>query len=221
MFINTIHCSINRCNLRLKEVIYQYCPKVSKTYPGSLLWDEQWHTENVLWSDESRFQIVFGNNSHHSLGQREKGPSNIYQGQVQKLASGVPVAMAWINYVSVRAPLMQQNSFYLSRCLFLVLIWPCPKFFVGCRSYQIWFSESVYIFNNHRIHWGFSQYSPRCRDFIGTSFLVLSPISIMFQLFLELGSYKTSIKSLIILYVIFKCSVRIIVRIIWCYNNKM
>ena len=80
--LNTIHCCINKCNLKLyfakrKAFIHfeQKCHQVLWA-PNHLSWTErQW--KRVLWSDESTFQLVFGKNRHRFMCQIWKRPSRL------------------------------------------------------------------------------------------------------------------------------------------------
>uniref|UniRef100_A0AAR2L1I4 Transposase Tc1-like domain-containing protein n=1 Tax=Pygocentrus nattereri TaxID=42514 RepID=A0AAR2L1I4_PYGNA len=91
--VNTVHRSIYKCKLKLCHAKRK--PYINNTQKRrQLLWarahlrwtDAKW--KSVLWSDESTFQIVFGNHGHCVLRAKEgKDCPDCYQHKVQKPAS--------------------------------------------------------------------------------------------------------------------------------------
>ncbi|KAG2462527.1 TCB1 transposase, partial [Polypterus senegalus] len=91
--VNTIHHAISRCQLKLYSAKKK--PFLSKIHKlrrchwarDHLKWSvAKWKT--VLWSDESRFKVLFGNLGHHVIRTKEdKDNPSCYQRSVQKPAS--------------------------------------------------------------------------------------------------------------------------------------
>ncbi len=91
--VNTIRCAICRCQLKLYHAKSKpYVNMVQKR--RNVLWAKahlKWTVskwKGVLWSDESKFDILFGNHGHCVLQAREEGDlPACYQRSVQKPAS--------------------------------------------------------------------------------------------------------------------------------------
>ncbi len=91
--VNTIHRAIWKCQLKLYNVKRKpYVNMVHKC--RRILWAKahlKWTVSNwksVLWSDESKFDILVGNNGHCVLRAKEEGDlSACYQHSVQKRSS--------------------------------------------------------------------------------------------------------------------------------------
>ena len=91
--VNTIHCAIRRCQLKLYSAKNK--PFLNKLHKlrrlhwarGLLKWSvAKWKT--VLWSDESRFEVLYGTLGRHVIRTREdKDNPSCYQRSVQKPAS--------------------------------------------------------------------------------------------------------------------------------------
>ncbi|MBN3294693.1 TCB1 transposase, partial [Polypterus senegalus] len=91
--VNTIHRAIRRCQLKLYSAKKK--PFLSKIHKlrrchwarDHLKWSvAKWKT--VLWSDESRFEVLFGNLGRHVIRTKEdKDNPSCYQRSVQKPAS--------------------------------------------------------------------------------------------------------------------------------------
>lgn len=91
--VNTIHRAIRRCQLKLYSAKKK--PFLSKIHKlrrfhwarDHLKWSvAKWKT--VLWSDESRFKVLFGNVGRHVIRTKEdKDNPSCYQRSVQKPAS--------------------------------------------------------------------------------------------------------------------------------------
>ncbi|KAI4875414.1 hypothetical protein NFI96_009896 [Prochilodus magdalenae] len=91
--VNTIHRAIRRCQLKLYRAKRK--PFLSKLHKlrrlhwarGLLKWSvAKWKT--VLWSDESRFEVLYGTLGRHVIRTREdKDNPSCYQRSVQKPAS--------------------------------------------------------------------------------------------------------------------------------------
>ena len=91
--VNTIHRAIRRCQLKLYSAKRK--PFLSKLHKlrrlhwarGLLKWSvAKWKT--VLWSDESRFEVLYGTLGRHVIRTREdKDNPSCYQRSVQKPAS--------------------------------------------------------------------------------------------------------------------------------------
>ncbi len=88
--VNTIYCAICRCQLKLYHVkrkpyvnMVQKCRRVLWA-KDNLTWTvSKW--KSVLWSDESKFNILVGNHGHCVLRAKEKGDlPACYQHSVQK-----------------------------------------------------------------------------------------------------------------------------------------
>ncbi|KAI4883813.1 hypothetical protein NFI96_033225 [Prochilodus magdalenae] len=95
--VNTIHRAIRRCQLKLYSAKRK--PFLSKLHKlrrlhwatGLLKWSvAKWKT--VLWSDESRFEVLYGTLGRHVIRTREdKDNPSCYQRSVQKPASLMPI----------------------------------------------------------------------------------------------------------------------------------
>lgn len=95
--VNTVRRYISKCKLKLYHAKRKpYINNTQKRHQlfwarGHLRWtDAKW--KSVLWSDESTFQIVFGNHGRHVLrAKEEKDHPDCYQRKVQPPAS----VMVW------------------------------------------------------------------------------------------------------------------------------
>ncbi len=91
--VNTIHCAIRRCRLKLyRSKKKPYLNMIQKR--RRFLWAKahlkwtvaKWKT--VLWSDESKFEVLFGKLGRHVIWTKEdKDNPSCYQRSVQKPAS--------------------------------------------------------------------------------------------------------------------------------------
>ncbi len=114
--VNTIHRAIRRCRLNLyrsKKKPYLYMIQKRRRFlwaKAHLKWTvAKWKT--VLWSDESKFEVLFGKLGRHVFRTKEdKDNSSCYQRSVQKPASLMVwvawVRVAWAAYTSGKAPSM-------------------------------------------------------------------------------------------------------------------
>ncbi|KAI4888077.1 hypothetical protein NFI96_004551 [Prochilodus magdalenae] len=91
--VNTIHCAIRRCQLKLYSAKRK--PFLSKLHKlrrlhwarGLLKWNVA-KQKTVLWSDESRFEFLYGTLERHVIRTRkDKDNPSCYQRSVQKPAS--------------------------------------------------------------------------------------------------------------------------------------
>ncbi|KAI4883252.1 hypothetical protein NFI96_008388 [Prochilodus magdalenae] len=111
--VNTIHSAIRRCQLKLYSAKRK--PFLSKLHKlrrlhwasGLLKWSvAKWKT--VLWSDESRFEVLYGTLGRHVIRTREdKDNPSCYQRSVQK-----PASLMGLNAIMVknRYPLSMMNT---------------------------------------------------------------------------------------------------------------
>ncbi len=112
--MNTIHRAIRRCRLKLyRSKKKPYLNMIQKC--RRFLWAKahlkwtvaKWKT--VLWSDESKFEVLFGKLGRHVIRTKEdKDNPSCYQRSVQKPASLMVwgCMSAWAAYTSGKAPSM-------------------------------------------------------------------------------------------------------------------
>uniref|UniRef100_A0A803JIP4 Transposase Tc1-like domain-containing protein n=1 Tax=Xenopus tropicalis TaxID=8364 RepID=A0A803JIP4_XENTR len=115
--VNTIHCAIHLCQLKLysakKKPFLSKIHKLSRFHwaRDHLKWSvAKWKT--VLWSDESRFEVLFGNLGRHVIRTKEdKDNPSCYQRSVQKPASLMVWGCMSASCMSGKAASMQKNIF--------------------------------------------------------------------------------------------------------------